>query len=197
MQNKPSIKQPNLTSFNLREIKRLAMKTELIIAILISLLTIACENSDDKSFAIGEGFEIYLTVTPFSHNLYMDYSTVDFDTILLSDTPILRYNDLKNYDPITHKLTLGISHDSLRIGDAGVYGRMFVVTIDKIPIFCGFKWPVISSIPCNWVYIEEPYEDLDNLRDNELVISFSSEIYPDPRTDNRILNRLLQDGKIK
>jgi len=173
------------------------MKTELIIAILISLLATACENSDDKSFAIGEGFEIYLTVTPYSHNLYMDYNTVDFDTILLSDTPILRYNDLKNYDTITYKLTLGISHDSLRIGDAGVYGRMFVVTIDKIPIFCGFKWPVISSIPCNWVYIEEPYEDLDNLRDNELVISFSSEIYPDPRTDNRIVNRLLHDGKIK
>ena len=173
------------------------MKTELIIAILISLLATACENSDDKSFAIGEGFEIYLTVTPYSHNLYMDYNAVDFDTILLSDTPILRYNDLKNYDTITHKLTLGISHDSLRIGDAGVYGRMFVVTIDKIPIFCGFKWPVISSIPCNWVYIEEPYEDLDDLRDNELVISFSSEIYPDPRTDNRIVNRLLHDGKIK
>lgn len=197
MQNKPSIKQPNLITLNLIEIKRLAMKTELIIAILISLLTIACENSDDKSFAIGEGFEIYLTVTPFSHNLYMDYSTVNFDTILLSDTPILRYNDLKKYDTITHKLTLGISHDALKIGDAGVYGKMFVVTIDKKPIYCGFKWPVISSIPCNWVYIEEPYANLDNLNDNEIVFSFVSEEYADPRLDKRIVDRLKADGKIK
>ena len=127
----------------------------------------------------------------------MDYGTVDFDTILLLDTPILRYNDLKKYDTLTHKLTLGISHDSLKIGDASVYGRMFVVTIDQEPIYCGFKWPVISSIPCNWVYIEEPYEDLDNLNNNEIVISFSSEQYIDPRLDRRIVDRLKQDGKIK
>jgi len=173
------------------------MKNELKISVLICLLTIACENSEEKNYAIGEGFEIYLTETPYSHNLYMDYSTMDFDTIVLSDMPILRYNDLKKYDTTTHKLTLGISHDSLRIGDAGVYGRMFVVTIDKKPIFCGFKWPVISSVPCNWVYIEEPYENLDNLKGNELVMSFSSEVYPDPRTDKRLVNRLLQDGKIR
>ena len=173
------------------------MKTKLIITILFCLLTIACEKGDNKNYAIGEGFEIYLTITPYSHNLYMDYSTVDFDTISLSDTPILRYNDLKKYDTINHKLVLGISHDSLRIGDAGVYGRMFVVTIDKDPIFCGFKWPVISSVPCNWVYIEEPYYELDNLKENELVFSFSSEIYSDPRTDDRIIGRLLYDGKIR
>ena len=165
--------------------------------LLIGLLIIACERSEDKSYAMGEGFEIYLSETPYSHNLYMDYSMVDFDTIKLSDIPILRYNDLKKYDITTHKLTLGISHDSLKIGDAGVYGRMFVVTIDKNPIYCGFKWPVLSSVPCNWVFIEEPFEELDNLQDNELVISFSSEAYPDPRADVRIINRLSRDGKIR
>jgi hypothetical protein len=158
----------------------------------------SCEkNNDINEVEIGKGFEIYLTVAPYSHNLYMDYSTVDFDTILLLDTPVLRYNDLKKYNIITHKLTLGISHDSLNIGDAGVYGRMFVVTIDKNPIYCGFKWPVVSSIPCNWVFIEEPYEDLDNLRDNEIVIGFMSEEYTDPRLDIRIVDRLRMDGKIR
>ena len=173
------------------------MKTKLILTVLISLLIMSCEKDGNKSFAIGEGFEIYFTETYYIHNLEMDYGTVDFDTILLLDTPILRYNDLKKYDTLTHKLTLGISHDSLKIGDASVYGRMFVVTIDQEPIYCGFKWPVISSIPCNWVYIEEPYEDLDNLNNNEIVISFSSEQYIDPRLDRRIVDRLKQDGKIK
>jgi hypothetical protein len=173
------------------------MKTKINLTVLISLLIMSCEKDGNKSFAIGEGFEIYSTETYYIHNLEMDYGTVDFDTILLLDTPILRYNDLKKYDTLTHKLTLGISHDSLKIGDASVYGRMFVVTIDQEPIYCGFKWPVISSIPCNWVYIEEPYEDLDNLNNNEIVISFSSEQYIDPRLDRRIVDRLKQDGKIK
>jgi hypothetical protein len=74
---------------------------------------------------------------------------------------------------------------------------MFVVTVDRIPTFCGFKWPVISSVPCNWVYIEEPFEALDNLQDNEVVLSFSSGIYSDPRMDIRILKRLKHDGKLK
>jgi hypothetical protein len=74
---------------------------------------------------------------------------------------------------------------------------MFAITIDKNPVYCGFKWPVISSVPCNWVYIEEPYSELDNLKDNELILSFSSESFSDPRNDKRIVDRLLQDGKIK
>jgi hypothetical protein len=173
------------------------MKTQLVISVLIGFLILSCENKSENENTLGEGFEIYLTEIPYSHNLYMDYGTIDFDTIVFSKTPILRYNDLLNYDTITHKITLGISHDSLRIGDAGVYGRMFVVTIDKNPIYCGFKWSVISSVPCNWVYIEEPYIELDNLNDNELIISFSSESYDDPRNDKRIVDRLMQDGKIK
>ncbi|MCX7985344.1 MAG: hypothetical protein N2662_00195 [Bacteroidales bacterium] len=104
---------------------------------------------------------------------------------------------MKSYDTISNKLTLNISHDSLKIGDAGIYGRMFVVTVDKEPIYCGFKWPVMSSIPCNWGYIEEPYYDLDGLNDNELVISFSSKQYKDPSHDKRIIDRVKADKKIK
>lgn len=174
------------------------MKTKSIIAALICLITVSCEkNNNDNKVEIGKGFEIYLTVEPYAHNLYQDYGNIDFDTVLLSDKPILRYNDLKTYDTIVHKLTLNISHDSLKIGAAGVYGQMFVVTIDKDPVYCGFKWPVISSVPCNWVYIEEPYQELDGLNDNELIISFSSEQYTDPRLDKRITDRLKADKKIK
>jgi len=174
------------------------MKTKITLTILIVLLLISCDkDNNDNHIPIDKGLEIYLTETLYSHNLEMNYSIVDFDTIVLSDTPILCYNDLLKYDTINHKLTLGISHDSLNIGDAGVYGRMFVVTIDKTPIYCGFKWPVISSIPCNWIYIMEPYEELDNLNDNEIVISFVSEIYIDPRLDKRIIDRLKIDGKIE
>jgi hypothetical protein len=174
------------------------MKTNLTFIALTMLLICSCEkHNETKNFAIGEGFELYLTVKPYIHNLYLDYSTVNFDTILLEDAPFLRYNDVLKYDTLSHKLTLGVNHDSLKIGEAGVYGRMFVATIDRKPIYCGFKWPVYSSVPCNWVFIEEPYQSLDHLNDNEIVISIRSGAANDPRLDRRIVNRLKADGKIR
>ncbi len=87
------------------------MKIKLTFLTLICLIVISCEkNNDDNKFDIGKGFELYLTITPYSHNLYKDYGTINFDTILLSDKPFLRYNDLIKHDTLTHKLTLGISH---------------------------------------------------------------------------------------
>ena len=170
------------------------MKHIIYISILVVLIA-SCEKKEARD--PGTGFEIYLTEIPYSHNLEKDYSLVDFDTISLQEEPILFYSEVISYDTTAHKLTIGISHDSLRIGDAGVYGRMFVVTIDKEPVYCGFKWPVLSSVPCNWVFIEEPYEELDHLADNEIVISFSSYQYPDPRLDSRIVDRLKKDGKLE
>jgi hypothetical protein len=173
------------------------MNIKHIILVLICLLIVSCENTNDIKVGVGEGFEIYLSKTPYSYSLQKNYSTMNLDTVALLEDPILRYKDLSSYNTLSHKLTLAISHDSLKIGKAGVYGRMFVVTIDKKPIYCGFKWPVISSIPCNWVYIEEPYKELDNLKDNEIVISFNNQLYPDPRVDKRIIERLKKDRKIK
>jgi hypothetical protein len=154
---------------------------------------IACEK---RCYDTGEGLEIYLTEFPYTVRPGIDYRQVSFDTLLLQETPILRYNDLQKYDTLNHKLTLRISHDSLRLGDAGVYGRMFVVTLDREPVYCGFKWPVISSVGCPWVFIEEPYEELDQLQDNEIIISFNSMSEPDPRKDRQIIERLKLDHKI-
>jgi hypothetical protein len=174
------------------------MKTKLTIAAFICAILMSCEkNNDVNKTQPGDGFEIYLTEKPYSANLETDYSTIDFDTISLSEEPILRYDDLISYDTATHKLTLGISHDSLKIGDTGVYGKMFVVTVDKKPIYCGFKWTIVSSVPCNWIFIAEPYKELDNLNDNEIVLSYSNEQSKDPRLDKTILDRLVKYGKIK
>jgi hypothetical protein len=166
----------------------------LAVSVIAGLLLLTCQKDD--CHPIGEGFEIYLTTTPLSYNFQIDYGKVGFDTIELQAEPILRYDDLIKYDTLAHKLTLGISHDALKIGDAGVYGRMFVVTVDREPVYCGFKWPVISSVGSNWIFIEEPYEELDGLVDNEIVISSRSTIRPDPRLDRRIIDRLRMDGKI-
>ena len=171
------------------------MKTKLIMTVLIGLLIISCDKTNDVQ--VGNGLEIYLTRTVYSSNLEKDYSSLNLDTVALQEEPILKYKDIAGYDASTHKLTLKVSHDSLKIGQAGVYGRMFVVTIDKKPIYCGFKWPAISSVPCYWVYIAEPFKDLNNLKENEIVIGFQSTLYTDPRNDQRIIDRLKKDGKLK
>ncbi|MBS0000071.1 MAG: hypothetical protein KFF73_13915 [Cyclobacteriaceae bacterium] len=174
------------------------MKTRMAIMILYIFQFISCDGEkNDKMYPIGAGFEIYDTVNPYSYNLESDYSIVNFDTVQLKQIPILKYEDLIKYDTSAHKLTIDVSHNSLKIDNAGVNGRMFVVTLDNQPVYCGFKWPVISSVPCHWIYIEEPYEELDGLLDSEIVISFSTENYPDPRLDKRIIDRLTADGKIE
>ena len=111
------------------------MKTNLIVSVLIGFMLMTCKKNDDSDAEIGKGFEIYQTLNAYPYNPYMDYSKLDFDTISLLDTPILRYSDIKQYDTISHKLSLGISHDFLKIGSVGVFGGMFVVTIDKKPIY--------------------------------------------------------------
>jgi hypothetical protein len=166
----------------------------LFITSILLLLIASCEKK--PQFETGEGFEIYLTVTPYAFRFQVDYHAIDFDTIALQELPALRYNDLLAYDTVKHKLTLGIPSDSLHIGDSGVYGRMFVVTIDREPIYCGFYWPVISSVGSDWIVIEEPYKELDHLEDNEIVINCRAIIDPDPRKDARIISRLEADGKV-
>lgn len=164
----------------------------LAFTMLIMVLFSACK----KEHPVGEGFEIYLTTNPYSYRYQVDYASVYFDTIALQSKPVLRYDDLLKYDTASHKLTLAISHDSLKIKGAGVYGRMFVVTMDKEPIYCGFNWSVYSSVGCAWVFIEEPYTELDHLNDNEIVISYGAGKKPDPRMDKRIIERLKADMKI-
>ncbi len=181
------------------------MKTHLTILVLIVLQMISCDcNNDD--IRSGTGFEIYRVDTTYHHYSNNDYSTLDLDTIGLEDTPILRYEDLIKYDTGSHKLTIGISHDSLMITRSSNYyqnfGSMFMVTLDTEPIYGGWFVPGFWSIPCNWVYIREPYYEFDSLEDNEVVISFryESELcqkYPDPRLDPRIVERLKADGKIE
>jgi hypothetical protein len=173
------------------------MKTRTLFALLIGFLLLACKKENDNKITTGQGFEIYLTTYPYAHSLNLNYGKVHLDTVALLPDPMLRYEDLLTYDTLTHILTLGKSHDLLNIGNAGVYGRMFVVSIDKEPIYCGFNWPVESSVPCNWVFIEEPYESLDSLKDNEIRISFNSNLYEDPRLDRRIVDRLIRDHKVK
>jgi len=63
------------------------MKTKLIMTVLIGLLIISCDKTNDVQ--VGNGLEIYLTRTVYSSNLEKDYSSLNLDTLALQDEPIL------------------------------------------------------------------------------------------------------------
>ncbi|MFA6403390.1 MAG: hypothetical protein WCX31_17470 [Salinivirgaceae bacterium] len=174
------------------------MKNKLVIPLLISLAVISCKKEiEEINYPIGDGFEIYSTKTPYSYYDSADYSMIDLDTILISDTPILRYNDLKKYDTTNHILSLRIS-DACFISFDTIPRQMFVVTINKEPIYFGFKRyvkapPYVIAPPINWVYIDIPLDQSSN----DIIISFIGEEYSDPRLDKRIVDRLIVDGKIE
>jgi hypothetical protein len=166
----------------------------------------SCEKDNNNNPLPGAGFEIYKVDTTYIHISYYDYSLLDLDTFALEEAPILRYEDLLKYDTGHHKMTLGISHDSLTIkwsGNAYInFGSMFMVTLDEEPIYCGWFTSGQWSKACNWVHIKAPNYKFDSLEDNEVVISFRYESerwhkYPDPRLDPRIVERLARDGKIE
>jgi len=153
------------------------MTTHLTIFV-IGLLLISCDCNNNE-VQLGAGFEIYKVDTTYIHRSHYDYSLLDLDTFALEEAPILRYEDLLKYDMGLHKMTLGISHDSLTIKWSSNpyinFGSMFMVTLDEEPIYCGWFTSGHWSNPCNWVHIKAPYYEFDSLEDNEVVISFRYE----------------------
>ena len=160
------------------------------------LLILSCTKNTTISTDIGEGIEIYLTKIPMTNDYTINYSKINLDTLSLLETPLLLYDDIKTYEKSSHMLSLNISSEKLNVPITSVYGRMFVVTLNKVPIYCGFKWPLISSATCSYVFIVDPLEEVDGLESNQIQIQFTNPKFTDPRSDPRILDRLRKDGKL-
>jgi len=133
----------------------------------------------------------------------LTYQNFDIETAPLIDGPVIFYDDIISYDTTTHIIQLTIERDSLkkRIGQIGVYGKPFLITLDAAKMYGGWFWTPISSVPCHWVVIE-PDCLFDTLATNEIRIKCG---YPteehfkgvDPRNNKTIFARLVKDGKAK
>jgi hypothetical protein len=172
------------------------MKKNSVFVILICSLFFNCtKNATSKSWNIGEGVEIYLTKIPKTNDYSIDYINLKLDTIALEGLPIIRYNDIKSYKKSAHTITLNINSDEVNSDIKSVFGRMFIITVDKKPIYCGFMWPLTSSATCSHVFILEKLVGADGNK-NEITINFTNPSYPDPRSDVRIIDRLKKDEKL-
>lgn len=190
-------------------IRNLFIKKILPLTFLMFFLSMGCNricdilwNSDDKpDDAKGEGLCIYPTEVEYTSDL--SYQNFDIESAPIMDHPIISYDDIISYDTTSHILNLTYSRDSLKrkIGQIGVYGEPFLVTLDLTKIYGGWFWTPISSITCHWVAIE-PDDLFDSLATNEIRIKLG---YPtedhfmgdDPRNNPQIMNRLVLDGKAK
>jgi hypothetical protein len=173
------------------------MNVTSILIFLISSIVLGCtDTSSNLSTEIGEGIEIYLTKSAKANDYNIDYDKLRLDTFTLQDIPVLKYGDIIKYNPSSHTMTLRFSSDNLEVDIRSVYGSMFIVTLDKKPIYCGFFWPLISSATCSHVFILENWPDPDGKFSKKIIFNFSNISSQDPRNDARIIERLKKDGKL-
>jgi hypothetical protein len=137
----------------------------------------------------GEGFAIYL-IGELNHpdevpNIY---------DVVIGETPFIGLGDIVCYDSGTHELVLTGSAFACYQGVEGG----FAVCVDRQPVYTGVFWNWFSSMSLNRIVILEKLS-VDN--NNIIVIQTG---YPgedfyqgdDPRDDKRIMNSLLEAGKI-
>jgi hypothetical protein len=165
---------------------------------LLTLTFVVCSCSKEKSSktSIGQGFEIYMPKRDLHASYGVDYSKIKLDTIELQEIPILKYDDIQKYDTATHTITLPFLKNKLLFRSTSVYGNMFVVTLDKKPIYCGFHWPSISSAIPIYVFIRDVNFPAPDVLDTQIRIGLMSTIDMDPRKNEKLIARLKMDKKI-
>ncbi len=172
------------------------MKLLYLASLFLYLMLSGCNTENAKpDYKIGEGVEIYLAknTNPFDYKI--DYAEINLDTIQLQEVPIIRYNHIEKYVLTNHVAKLNVPAESINKFKPHVYGHMFVVTVNKQRVYCGFIFPSNSSAVPQWVMISEPMEA--EKKENKLAIHFIHQQQNlDPRSDNRIINRLRADGKL-
>lgn len=155
---------------------------------------LSCSNYVDLNYDVKSDrseFAIYIARNPVRYNSNIDYDSIKLDTIKLLETPFLTSDQIESYDTSNHIINLKQSKFDLNYPPSGVYGQMFVVFANDEPVYCGFFWSIISSVPCNWIFIDDPRQQ-NGLTEKQIRISAG---YPnssffhgnDPRNDSRII----------
>jgi hypothetical protein len=144
--------------------------------------------------SLDEGFAIYLTRGDTSPNYISVLSHVE-----LTEQPIISLSDISQYNAATHEITLNANaFERISNLEIPVTGKLFVVCVDKNPIYCGAFWTPISSISFNGVTIWKPL----NLQDSKVIkleLGYPSPLFydgDDPRNSPEIIKSLKQAGKL-
>jgi hypothetical protein len=136
-----------------------------------------------------DAFAIYLAKNPVPYNNSTDYSSFDINTVELADVPLLTSSAIESYDSVDHIISLKEQNSLLSVPSTSVQGQMFVVTLNKKPVYCGFLWPIYSSVGCSWITIEYPF-GINGLENEQIQIREGWSNENDPRNNVDIFNYL-------
>jgi len=165
------------------------MKRYFVFLTVFLSIIVSCEKDS------GFGLEIYLLT---------DYQTkspgkeIIAGSETLSKNPLIYYNDIISYDSTDHYFLIETSKiQELNHKEWSTQGTAFSLTINKSIIYSGYFMPGYSSLAIDWIAIDPLSVD------SKIRVSLG---YPgdwsqladrDPRNDDRIINLLLKDNKLK
>ncbi|MDP2918747.1 MAG: hypothetical protein Q8O43_00810 [Dehalococcoidia bacterium] len=141
-----------------------------------------------------EGFAVYLLSvdTPPSKIAALSH-------LKLASEPLIAMEDVISYSGTDHEIELTASaYDRLRRIGVPVWGKVFVVCVNRQPVYSGAFWAIYSSQSFDGVIILTPLPPGKNAIRIELGYPgagfFKGE---DPRSDGAILESLRKAGKLK
>jgi hypothetical protein len=165
------------------------MKRLIAIMTVFSFALITCEK-DSQS-----GLEIYL-LTDFQKKS-SSYEIIS-GSEKLSKNPIISYNEIILYDSTDHYFQIDASKaQEFNRKNWSVQGTAFSLTINKSIIYSGYFMPGYSSLGIDWIAID-PLSINSKIRVGLGYLGDWAQLANrDPRNDDRIINLLLKDNKLK
>lgn len=167
------------------------------LSILALIVMAGCLPSRNPP-AAGEGFAIYFPAKDARASQVTDVSS-----LLPAAEPLVSVKDMVSYAESTHEIVLTQQayarlETELDVGKVPTGGRVFIVCVDRKPVYWGAFWPLYSSQSFDGIIISTP------LMPDRNAIQITTG-YPatgfysgkDPRSDPAILQSLRQSGKLK
>lgn len=170
------------------------MRTVTLLLLLCSFIPTSCKKETTKS---GKEIEIYLLKSYIRET----NGSISNNSLVLEDNALVKYVDILWYDSDTHifKISSKTANWLNDFEHNQIHGKAFAVAINKDIIYTGYFWASFSSSSCSWVVIDP----LNHGGNNELSVKLGYPgliqgiIIPDNRNDNRLLEILRLDNKLK
>lgn len=162
-----------------------------LVSLALTALALGCGQKGGGES--GEGFAIYLLVRDVQVQAVPALSNLE-----LAESPVISLKDIISYEKATHHIRLS-KEASQRVRDLAVpvRGRVFVVCVDRQPMYWGAFWTPISSMSFDGVTILKPLGAQDTI---QIGLGYPGGGFfqgTDPRSDPEVFRSLEQAGKLR
>lgn len=151
------------------------------------------ENIVSREDKYLDTFAIFLTKNDIPPR---DLGKYQLSEILLEEKPLITIDDILEYNIGNHTMTLTKgAYTRITELEVPLRGRTFVVIVNKLPIYAGAFWAIVSSIPFDGVIIWKPtiLDEPQKIKFDFVCPSKKCEKMVDPRTDYRIMEVLKRE----